>query len=135
MAKNFFYDHMIQGRPLLGLDFALQAAFWCILWGAAVGGLLLHRLNRGLHQDLKAVVERLAHAPLLDALCRDASEACAAVRAHAEALASVERDLADLERRVGGVLDLGLGALRSEAPAGRAASMEVPPHAGLASSS
>jgi hypothetical protein len=117
MAKNFFYDHMIQGRPLLGLDFVLQAAFWCLLWGAAVGGLLLHRLNRGLHQDLKAVVERLAHAPLLDALCRDASEACAAVRAHAEALASVERDLADLERRVGGVLDLGLGALRSEAPA------------------
>lgn len=128
MAKNFFYDHMIQGRPLLGLDFVLQAAFWCILWGAAVGGLLLHRLNRGLHQDLKAVVERLAHAPLLDALCRDASEACAAVRAHAEALASVERDLADLERRVGGVLDLGLGALRSEAPA-------APPQAAPAAAS
>lgn len=117
MAKNFFYDHMIQGRPLLGLDFALQAAFWCILWGAAVGGLLLHRLNRGLHQDLKSVVDRLAHAPLLDALCRDASEACAAVKTHAEALAAVERDLADLERRVGGVLDLGLGALRAEGEA------------------
>ncbi|AMV37844.1 GTPase domain-containing protein [Planctomyces sp. SH-PL62] len=116
MAKNFFYDHMIQGRPLLGLDFVFQAAFWCLLWGVLVGGLLLHRLNRGLDQDLKAVVDRLAHAPLLDALCRDASDACAAVRAHAEALAAVERDLADLERRVGGVLDLGLGALRVETP-------------------
>lgn len=117
MAKNFFYDHMIQDEALLGLDFVLQAAFWCILWGATVGGLLLHRLNRGLHQDLKSVVERLAHAPLLDALCRDASEACVAVRAHAEALSGVERDLADLERRVGGVLDLGLGTLRAEAAA------------------
>jgi hypothetical protein len=114
LARNFFYDHMIFGRPLLGLDFAVQAAFWCILWGAAVGGVLLHRLNRGLHKDLKAVVDRLAHAPLLDSLCRDASDACAAVRTHADALAAVERDLADLERRVGGVLDLGLGALRAE---------------------
>ena len=116
MAKNFFYDHMVQGRALLGLDFAFQAAFWCLLWGVAVGGLLLHRLNRGLDQDLKRVVDRLAHAPLLDALCRDAGEASAAVRAHADALSAVERDLADLERRVGGVLDLGLGALRVEAP-------------------
>ncbi|WP_337176974.1 hypothetical protein [Paludisphaera sp.] len=114
LAKNFFHDHMIQGRPLLGLDFALQATFWCVLWGATVGGILLRRLNRGLHQELKAVVDRLAHAPLLDSLCRDASDACAAVRTHAEALAAIERDLADLERRVGGVLDLGLGALRSE---------------------
>ncbi|WP_165252445.1 GTPase domain-containing protein [Paludisphaera soli] len=116
MAKNFFYDHMIQGESLLGLDFVFQAAFWCLLWGVAVGGLLLSRLNRGLDHDLKAVVDRLAHAPLLDALCRDASDACLAVRTHSEALAALERDLADLERRVGGVLDLGLGALRVESP-------------------
>lgn len=115
LARNFFYDHMIHGKPLLGLDFAVQAAFWSVLWGALVGGLLLRRLNRGLHRELKIVVDRLAHAPILDALCRDASEACLAVRSHAEALSAVERDLADLERRVGGVLDLGLGALRAEA--------------------
>ncbi|WP_165074624.1 GTPase family protein [Paludisphaera rhizosphaerae] len=116
MAKNFFYDHMIQGSQLLGLDFVFQALFWCLLWGVAIGAILLHRLNRGLDQDLKAVVERLAKAPLLDSLCRDAAEACASVRTHAEALSALDRDLTDLERRVGGVVDLGLGALRVEQP-------------------
>ena len=62
------------------------------------------------------MVDRLAKAPLLDALCRDAADACASVRTHAEGLSALDRDLADLERRVGGVLDLGLGALRVEPP-------------------
>ena len=74
----------------------------------------MHWLNRGLDVELKAVVDRLSRAPILETLCRDAADACAAIRAHAAALSTVERDLAQIEDKVGGVLDLGLGALRVE---------------------
>ncbi|MDR3622591.1 MAG: GTPase domain-containing protein [Paludisphaera borealis] len=114
LGRNFFIDHLWNDRPLLGLDFFFQSAFWCLAWGAAVGGLLLHWLNRGLDVELKAVVDRLSRAPILDALCRDAADACAAIRAHAVALSAIERDLSQIEDKVGGVLDLGLGALRAE---------------------
>jgi hypothetical protein len=114
MGRNFFIDHLWYDRPLVGLDFFFQALFWCLVWGAAVGGLLLHWLNRGLDQELKAVVDRLSRAPILDALCRDAADACAAIRVHAAALSAIERDLTQIEDKVGGVLDLGLGALRVE---------------------
>ena len=114
LARNFFIDHLWNDRPLLGLDFFFQSAFWCLVWGAAVGGLLLHWLNRGLDVELKAVVDRLSRAPILETLCRDAADACAGIRAHAAALSAVERDLDQIEDKVGGVLDLGLGTLRVE---------------------
>ena len=123
LGRNFFYEHLWLGRPLLGLDFFVYSVIWCLIWGAAIIGFLLRWLNRGLDAELKAVVDRLAGAPILDALCRDAADACAGIKAHADALKAIERDLSDLEGKVGGVVDLGLGSLRlgagpssSEAP-------------------
>ena len=91
------------------MDFFFQAAFWCLLWGIAIGALLLNWLNRGLDRELKEVVVRLSPEHLFDALYSDSAAACQAIRRHADGLASLERDLKQLEEEVGGVLDLGLG--------------------------
>lgn len=115
MGRNFFYDHLWRNAPLLGLDFFLQAVFWCLLWGALIGGLLLHWLNRGLDRELKDVIVRLSPAHLFDALYADSTAACQAIRRHVAVLATLERDLKQLEDEVGGVLDLGLGGLRTGA--------------------
>ena len=79
----------------------------------SIGGLLLHWLNRGLDRELKDVVVRLSPEHLFDALYADSAAACQAIRQHVAVLATLERDLKQLEDEVGGVLDLGLGALRA----------------------
>ena len=112
MGRNFFYEHLWLNSPLLGLDFFFQAAFWCLLWGVAIGALLLNWLNGGLERQLKEVVVRLSPEHLFDALYADSAVACQAIRHHIDGLATLERDLKQLEDQVGGVLDLGLGALR-----------------------
>jgi hypothetical protein len=113
LGRNFFYEHLWLKAPLLGLDFFFQAAFWCLLWGVAIGGLLLNWLNRGLDRELKDVVVRLSPERLFDALYADSAAACQAIRRHVTSLTSLERDLKQLEDEVGGVLDFGLGGLRA----------------------
>lgn len=112
MGRNFFYEHLWNNAPLLGLDFFFQAAFWCLLWGVALSALLLSWLSRGLERQLNDVVVRLSPEHLFDALYADSAAACQAIRRHASALAVLERELKQLEDQVGGVLDLGLGAMR-----------------------
>ena len=113
MGRNFFYEHLWLERPLLGLDFFFQAAFWCLVWGVLIGGLLLAWLNRGLDRELKDVVVRLSPEHLFDALYADSTASCQAIRRHVSVLDTLQRDLKQLENQVGGVLDLGLGALRA----------------------
>jgi hypothetical protein len=113
MGRNFFYGHLWNGAPLLGLDFFFQAAFWCLLWGVLIGGLLLNWLNRGLDRELKDAVVRLSPEHLFDALYADSTASCQAIRRHVAVLSTLERDLKQLEDEVGGVLDLGLGGLRT----------------------
>ncbi len=112
MGRNFFYEHLWLNSPLLGLDFFFQAAFWCLLWGVAIGALLLNWLNGGIDRQLKEVVVRLSPEHLFDALYADSAAACQDIRHHVDGLATLDRDLNQLEDQVGGVLDLGLGALR-----------------------
>ncbi len=112
MGRNFFYEHLWHDSPLLGLDFFFQSAFWCLLWGVALGALLLNWLNGGLERQLKEVVVKLSPEHLFDALYADSVAACQAIRRHSDGLATLERDLKQLEDQVGGVLDLGLGTLR-----------------------
>ena len=113
MGRNFFYEHLWLEKPLLGLDFFFQAAFWCLVWGVLIGGLLLGWLNRGLDRELKDVVVRLSPEHLFDALYADSAASCQAIRRHIAALDTLQHDLKQLEDEVGGVLDLGLGALRA----------------------
>jgi hypothetical protein len=112
MGRNFFYEHLWHNSPLLGLDFFFQAAFWCLLWGVIVGALFLSWLNSGLDRQLKEVVVRLSPEHLFNALYADTTAACQAILHHVDGLANLERELRQLEDQVGGVLDLGLGALR-----------------------
>jgi hypothetical protein len=118
MGRNFFYQHLWNNAPLLGLDFFFQAAFWCLVWGIAIGGLLLNWLNQGLDRELKETVVRLSPAHLFDSLYAGSAEACRAIRRHVSTLLSLEHDLKQLEDEVGGVLDLGLGGLRGRILAG-----------------
>ena len=112
MGRNFFYEHLWQKAPLLGLDFFFQAAFWCLVWGVLMSGLLLYWLTRGLDRELKAAVIRLSPEHMFDALYADSTAHCQAIRHHVADLAMLEHDLKQLEDEVGGVLDLGLGGLR-----------------------
>jgi hypothetical protein len=115
MGRNFFYEHLWLKAPLLGLDFLFQSAFWCILWAAAVGSVLLTWLNQGLEKELKNVVIRLSPERLFDALYAASSSSCTAIQRHAACLTTMEKELRLLEEQVGGVVDLGLGGLRSGA--------------------
>jgi hypothetical protein len=112
MGRNFFYEHLWHNAPLLSLDFFLQAAFWCLAWGAGTSALLLYWLNAGLSREFKETVGRLSPEHLFDALYADSATACQAIRRHAQSLDGLGRDLKQLKDKVGGVLDLGLGALR-----------------------
>ena len=91
-------------------------AFWCLIWGVTTGGLLLSWLNQGLDRELEAVVDHLSSADLFNTLYADSSAACQAIHRQIAGLANLERDLEQLEDKVGGVLDLGLGGLRPSAP-------------------
>jgi hypothetical protein len=113
LARNFFYEHLWLKSPLLGLDFFFQATFWCIAWGAGMGWLLLAWLNWGLDRELKGIVARLSSERLFDALFAESAAACHAIRRHEASLTTLEHELKQLEDEVGGVLDLGLGALRT----------------------
>jgi hypothetical protein len=116
MGRNFFYDHLWYNAPLLGFDFFLQATFWSALWGFLIGSFLLAWLNRGLDRELKDVVVTLSPDRMFDTLYAESTAACQAIRRHADSLSGLERDLKHLEEEVGGVLDLGLGALRAGSP-------------------
>ncbi len=131
LGRNFFYEHLWLEKPLLGLDFFIQAGFWCLLWGTATGGLLLHWLNRGLDQELKGLVSRLSPELLEGALYADSTTACRAIRRHVASLDTLERDLNQLELEVGGVLDLGLGMLQTSVPT----DITIPPDRSLSPSS
>ncbi|WP_165226171.1 GTPase domain-containing protein [Aquisphaera insulae] len=115
MGRNFFYEHLWNRAPLLGLDFLLQAALWCLIWGVLLGFLLLHLLNRGIVRELKGAVIRLSPADLFESLYADSAAACLSIRGHAATLDSIARELGQLKGAVGGggVLDLGLGGLRT----------------------
>ncbi|MFO0890920.1 MAG: GTPase [Isosphaeraceae bacterium] len=113
LARNFFYEHLWNKAPLLGLDFFVQAAFWCLVWGMAVGSLLLFWVNRGLDRELKQAVIRLSPEHIFESLFAEPTAACQAIRGHVAALEILDRDLKQLEGEVGGVFDLGLGALRA----------------------
>jgi hypothetical protein len=109
MARNFFYEHLWQKAPLLGLDFFFQATFWCLVWGSMTGGLLLYWLNQGLDRRLNEAVVCLSPEHLFDSLYAESSTACETIRRHAASLVSLEQELKQLEDEMGGVLDLGLG--------------------------
>jgi hypothetical protein len=113
LGRNFFYDHLWLKAPLLGLDFFFQATFWCFIWGLAISWLLVGWLNRGLDRELKSIVGYLSPERMFDALFAESTASCQSIRRHVVSLASLERDLKQLEDEVGGVVDLGLGALRT----------------------
>lgn len=131
LARNFFYEHLWNKAPLLGLDFFIQALFWCLVWGVVVGSLLLRWVNQGLDRELKDAVVRLSPEHLFDALYAESAAACQAIRNQVAALDVLDRDLKRLEGEVGGVLDLGLGALRAsssaEPPLAPADALSPPP--------
>jgi hypothetical protein len=116
LARNFFYEHLWLKAPLLGLDFFIQASFWCLVWGVLVGGLLLRWLNAGLDRELKDAAVRLSPEHLFDSLYAESAAVCQAIRGHVAALDVLDRDLKQLEGVVGGVLDLGVGHLRTSTP-------------------
>lgn len=113
MGRNFFYEHLWQQAPLLGLDFFLHALFWCVLWGVLLGSLLLAWLDRGLDREIAGIVDRLSPEGILGPLYADLSAACAGIRRHAVALDHLRRDLDRLQHRLGQVEDLGLGSVRT----------------------
>jgi hypothetical protein len=78
----------------------------------ALGALLLGWLNRGLDHEIERIVTELSPVGLFDSLYADLAATCAVIRRHADALASLDRDLQHLQEAIGQVDDLGLGSLR-----------------------
>ena len=108
-AVNFFYERPFLGRPLLGVEFYLQAVFWVVLWGFALRAGLIGMLNRGLDQDIAALVASVETEAVLGPLFSDAAEVCRTVRKHAEALGELEGQLDRLRDQLGRVEEFGVG--------------------------
>ncbi|MCA1686302.1 MAG: GTPase domain-containing protein [Planctomycetia bacterium] len=110
MGVNFFYERPFLGRPLLGIEFYAQAVFWVTLWGVALRAALVALLNRGLEQDIAALVSSVETEAVLGPLFSDAAGVCRAVRRHAEALVELEGQLDRLRDRLGRVEEFGLAS-------------------------
>lgn len=109
MAVNFFIERPFYGRALLGVEFYLQAVFWVVLWGVALRAGLIALLNRGLDQDIAALVASVETEAVLGPLFSDAAGVCRTVRAHAEALGELEAQLDRLRDQLGRVEEFGVG--------------------------
>jgi hypothetical protein len=109
LGINFFYDYPYRGRPLLGLDFMLQAAFWVILWGMFLRGVLMGLLGRGLEKEAATLVESVSSSTILGPLYGELTEACRAVGLHAETLRTLETELARLREQFGRVEEVAVG--------------------------
>jgi hypothetical protein len=110
MARNFFYEHPWQKVPLLGFEYYLQAAFWCLVWALVLGGTLLAWLVHGLDREVEALAAKLTSGDLLGPLFGDLSAPCEAIRRHLGELDALCADFDALRSRVGRVEDLGLGS-------------------------
>jgi len=109
MAGNFFVERPFYGRPLLGVEFYLQAVFWVVLWGVTLRAGLIALLNRGLDQDIAALVASVETEAVLGPLFSDAAGVCRTVRKHAEALGELEAQLDRLRDQLGRVEEFGVG--------------------------
>jgi len=103
LAKNFFYEHLWlnSSQPPLGLDFLAQSAFWILLWGLLLRGILAWRLQRGLRRDLRMLVGQLTPESTLGPLFDEFAATAAAILQHTAGLAwwcqEVDRFHHDLE--------------------------------------
>jgi hypothetical protein len=88
LAKNFFYDNLWleSTKPLLGIDFLIQAALWVLVWGLLLRGWLAWRLQRGLKRDLSAIVDGRTPEAALGSLFEEFALIAARIRHHTAAL-------------------------------------------------
>lgn len=120
LAKNFFYDHLWLGlwtestKPLLSIDFLIQAALWVLVWGLVLRGWLAWRLQAGLKRDLAAIAGRLTPDAALGPLFGEFSTAAATIRQHAAALTPIRNDAKRLRDDVESSGQWQLGRLRSQ---------------------
>jgi hypothetical protein len=119
LAKNFFYDHLWQGlwtessKPLLGIDFLIQAALWVLVWGLLLRGWLAWRLQSGLKRDLSAIAERLTPDAALGPLFSEFGLAATTIRHHTAALTPIRNDAKRLRDDVESSGQWQLGRLRN----------------------
>lgn len=112
LGYNFFYEHHWLDRPLLGLEYAIQAALWCLLWGLLLRAWLVSRLYRGLRRDMHNLVQKLPLAGNVALIFSDTRQSAQTVARHAQALASLRAQAAALRRALGEVVETDLGRLQ-----------------------
>ncbi len=99
-AWNFFIGHLWFGRSLDGAGFLLEAFVWLILWGLLLRWLVLVRVRTGLDRDIRALVDRLPSARLIDPLLSDFAEAAAATSEFVKQRDSLDRDWTALAKEL-----------------------------------
>jgi hypothetical protein len=112
LARNFFYEHLWNRQPLLGIEFLVHALFWTALWAALLGWGLSALVTAGLERALRAEVARIDPGALLSEAFGDLAAPAREIRAQAAAFQALENRFARFEAEVGSTADLGLGHLK-----------------------
>ncbi len=76
VGRNFFYDSLMHGEPLLTTDFYIPAAIFFVLWSGILLMLFNRRLRRGLQSRVRALAEELASGRISSGLFPALERAC-----------------------------------------------------------
>ncbi|MCO6459456.1 MAG: ATP-binding cassette domain-containing protein [Pirellulaceae bacterium] len=103
LGMNFFYENLVQAKPLLGTDYLVHSLIWILVAAFLLRGALLWWLAAGLRGKVMQVADEVVRGGILEPLADDVTQAATRVHGHCDALWRVERDfqrLADELRQV-----------------------------------
>lgn len=110
IGKNFFWDSVFLGTPILTMDFYLAAGVFLILWSGLLLIQFTRGLRRGLNQRIDQLALQLAHGrlgaglfPQLELACSEAHQVCRQLEALGNSTTEIRRHIASTP---------GLGAQR-----------------------
>ncbi len=114
LGRNFFYDHPIQGKPLVGVEYLVHGAFWILVVALLLRGVLVWWLSWGLKSKVLQVVDDVVTRGILAPLAADMADAADRLRRHTSSLARIERDFRRLEGELGQIEELQVSHLEHE---------------------
>jgi hypothetical protein len=107
LAKSYFVDVPINGKPALGVDFILLTCFLTVVWGLILKRLLFRQFAGLVEAQVKEVLKQDVDGQSSKAIFQGIVAEVAPVESAFERLSSVKKELEELRGRV-------LGAPRAE---------------------
>lgn len=107
IGRNFFYDSMFLGEPLLTVDFYLSAGVFFVLWSGVLVMAFTRRLQRGLKREIDRLAQELALGRLSQGLFPELEHCCREIRLQRERLDALALSTADIRNHIATAPGLG----------------------------